>query len=483
MNNKLIAVLGLLSTVPFTVIAGEAEDELIAKVTQAYGGDALLNMSNYRIEERYISPTGGQGHRAGLVEIGKSAQVLTVDLKNNKAVYDSWNFGRQGGSQYATVSDGEKAQNINYMAGTYGDAQNADPHVFAGGTMRTTDTVLVYELNRAKAEAKLAEDTRYMNRPHHLISMPFPSSPDLQLFIDSETFLVSRMLRVNPQLGNLDYVFSNHKKHNGISYASNIDFFIAGNPNLIGTQHDVTFNLDLPADTFTLASNLKPESERIDASNMMVNKISDRAYHVGQSGAFTLFVDTSMGTIAAGGYAGLQGRFEHFQTESNKYKPLTYQVVTHHHNDHIGGVAEGIALGAKLVTVEENVQEIKNGTTPTPKDRNFHTIKSRATFGDGRDRVEVYEVSTIHAASFLVTYVPAAKTVFIADHMGSPYAKGTPVANQSTVDMLAALEALNIDIAKIATAHNARIFSMQDMRASVAAYKPNICAGDRPICL
>ena len=45
-----------------------------------------------------------------------------------------------------------------------------------------------------------------------------------------------------------------------------------------------------------------------------------------------------------------------------------------------------------------------------------------------------------------------------------------------------ALEKLDLDIKKIATAHNARIFTMKEMKASVAAYAPVGCANDRPVC-
>jgi hypothetical protein len=132
--------------------------------------------------------------------------------------------------------------------------------------------------------------------------------------------------------------------------------------------------------------------------------------------------------------------------------------------------------------VKENVSSIKENVSTTPDARDIFTVGKRTTFGEGRGRVEVYEVSTIHAASFLLTYVPADKIIFIANHMGSPFAKATPVAGSGTVDMLKALDALEIDVKKIATAHNARIFSIKDMRDSVAAYQPSSPSGNRPVC-
>lgn len=472
----------LATTMPMTSVAGDKEDTLIEKITTAYGGDALVNLSSYKIDEKFISPATGQSNSPSLTEIGSTAQVLVVDIKNNKAVYDNWNEGRGGGFQASTITDGENGQTINYATKTYGTAGNADPHVFAGGTMRTSDTVLVYELNKVKDKAKLLADETYMNRPHHTLTMPFPSSADLKLFIDAETFFISRMLRVNPQLGNLDYAYSKHKVENGITYASSMVFSIAGVPNLISTKHALQFNFAPAAELFTLPKGFSSEGDRIDDSQMIVNKISDRVYHIGQNGGFSIFADTSMGIIGAGGYPALDTRLARFQKESGNYKPLAYQVITHHHSDHIAAVSEAISLGARLVTVSDNVATLKASTTPTPQDRDFYKVGAQTTFGEGKNRVDIYEVSTIHAASFLVSYLPTEKTIFIADHMGTPFAKGLPVANSSTVDMLKALDSLDINIQKIATAHSARIFSMQEMRDSVAAYQPNECLANRPVC-
>ena len=54
---------------------------------------------------------------------------------------------------------------------------------------------------------------------------------------------------------------------------------------------------------------------------------------------------------------------------------------------------------------------------------------------------------------------------------------------QRARERVEALEKLDIDIKKIATAHNARIFTMKEMQASVAGYVPAKCTGGRSICL
>ena len=279
----------IICCLPLYSMAGEKENELIDKIVAVYGGDALVNLTSYKITEQYSNITIGQSHSPALTEIAQTASVLTRDIKNNKAVYDTWNSGRTGGFQGSTITDGENAQAVNYQAGSYGDANNADPYAFAGGSMRTSDTVLVYELYKAKEDAKLLDDKPYMNRPHHILTMPFPLSADLTLYVDAETSLISKMTRNNPQFGDLDYVFAGHEKRDGIYYATEMNFFIAGVPNLLSTHRDASFNFDVPENAFSIPQGLTQESDRIDTSQMLVNKISDRVFHIGQGGGFSVF--------------------------------------------------------------------------------------------------------------------------------------------------------------------------------------------------
>lgn len=460
----------------------EELNTLITQVKNAYGGDVLVSLTGYRVSERYLTLRVGQSHAPDLIDIADSSQVLNYDIANNRSSYDTWFNGRDGGFQNSIISDGKKGITVNHQSQRTGEAGSADPYVFAGGTMRTADVLLVRELINHAGKATLGEDQVFQNRNHHVIKLPFPSSSELNLFIDTQTFLLAKMTRHNPQLGALDYVFSDYQQDNGITYAANTLFSIAGMPNLISQQRKIVFNPQFEDALFDSPSNYKAENERIDVSTMGATKISDSVYHVGQGNAFSLFVDTGQSIVAAGGYSGLANRLTHYRSASNRYKPLGYQVVTHHHSDHIGGLAEASGAGAKLITVPANFETITDGINLTNAEGAMLGMSGRLTLGEGRNRVELYEVSTSHSAGYIVMYVPANKLIFIADHLGSPFASGTPVATQGTVTMLAALDQLDIDIDRIATAHGKRIFTMGEMRDSVAAYKPNTCDGNRPVC-
>ncbi len=429
-----------------------------------------------------LGPSSGQSRTPQLDNLITNTFYTALDIKNDKSRSDTFFTGRGGDFQGATIINGDEGWNLNYRENSYGAAANADIYAIAGGSMRLNDAILAYELYKAKDKSKHLGDAEYMNRPHVKIQFPFPSSPDLTLYIDTETYLISRMVRTNPQLGQLDYVFSNMTEADGIPYAEKTDFFIAGLPNLISTRNRSEFNVSIPASEFEIPAGMAEESDRIDTSEMGATRITDSIYHVGQGGGFSLFVNTSDGIVAAGGYPGLKDRLARFRSESGNYKPLRYQIVTHHHQDHLGGLNEAIDLGATLITVEDNVTAIKDFVA-NAEDASFLQVSKRLTIGDGKNRVEIYDVATIHAAHFLVTYVPAEKLLFIADHMNSPYKRGIPTANLNTLTMLSALKELGLDIRKIAIAHGARMFTMKDMQASVDAYRPGGCLADRPVCM
>lgn len=489
MIKQSLFLLCLLSTSPLFAAPDSQGDTqpsaaatLVNQIVKAYGGSSLTGIKSYQVEDRHQNIVVGQNHTPLLQEIAHSAQNLTVDIEGNRAVYDTLFSGRGGVNQNTTISDGTSAHTINFQQGMIAEAANADRYAFAGGTMRTADAILVYELSKVVDQVTLLDDTFYLNRPHHVLTMPFPLSPELTLFIDAETYRVSKMQRQNPVAGALDYVYANYKTNNGVTYASSITFSIAGAPNVVSQRHELTFNVPVPDTLFAIPEGLAQQPDRVDTTDMRAIKLGDGVYHVGQGNGYSLFVQTPSGVVGVGGYPALPARLAKYHSESGSYQPLSHQIITHHHNDHLGGMDEAVSLGATLVTVADNVAPVKASATTSLSKQDFLLMSHRLTLGAGKQMVEVYEVSTSHAASFLVTYVPSAKTVFIADHFGTPFADVLPIANQGSVDMLAALDSLKLDIKNIATAHNSRIFTLSDLRKSVAAFQPTACAGNRPVC-
>jgi glyoxylase-like metal-dependent hydrolase (beta-lactamase superfamily II) len=472
----------LMAMAAVAAMAQTDKNTLIDAVAAAYGGDAFTNIKNYEITERYIAPATGQSWSPELVNIGGVRQHLVHELSSGNVYFENWFVGRGGGFPNVIIVKADQGWTVDPVNNRYGEAASADPYVIAGGTLRTTDTLLARELVNAREAAEHVGSAMHLNRAHDLLKIPFPQSADLTLYIDKQTHLINRMRRDNAQLGALDYVFSDHVKKDGITRATRTSFLVAGQPNMIGANREVAFNVALPASRFEVPANMKEEGKRLDDSEMVVNRLSKNVYHIGQSGAYSLFVDTGSEIIAAGGYAGLADRFARFQSETGVHRPLRYQVITHHHTDHLGGIGDALDLGAQLVTVRANVEPIRAASRRDVESGRFLNTPARMTFGSGDGRVELYDVSTIHAASNLLFYVPSTRTLFMADHLSSPYEKGVPSANLNTVSMAAALQPLDLNYSKIATAHGARIYSRKDLENSVAAFSDQECPQGWALC-
>ena len=480
---KLILLTVLCLSAPLSAEEGDEKlAALVDTVVAAYGGDALTGLRNYEIVESYVSPNTGQSWHPDLVDIGRVNFRLMHDLEGGNHYAESWFNGRTGQFPNLVIVNGDGAWTINLLSGRYGEAASADPYVNAGGIMRTTDTLLALELHKSRDEAEYLGDAFWMNRDHQMVKIPFPQSPDLTLYVDNETGLITRMTRENPQLGLLDYVFNDHAQVDGIYTARSVNFSVAGDPNLMGTGRELRFNRSLSPATFLIPAGLDREGERIDASEMVVNRLSGNVYHIGQNAGFSIFVDTGSEVIGCGGYPGLTQRLEKFREETGNFRPLRYQVVTHHHQDHLGGIDEALTLGATLVTVDHTVPVIRENSQLSPGDGRFLAVNERMTLGDGKGQVELYDVSTNHSASNLLFYVPSTRTLFIADHFGGPFAEGVPTANSNTVSMAEALKPLDLDFNRVVTAHNARVYSGRDFNASVKAYRDYDCPDDRPLC-
>lgn len=485
---SLITVLALFVGLGVSANAADTQtDDKVAKlidsVVSAYGGDALINLKNFKAHQYYITHGTGQSWSPTLENVGRLNQLAIHDIAGGRLYREGWFDGRGGIGSNGTLVNGDVAWDFNLQTGRYSDPVSVDPYVVVGPTMRTSDTLLALELHKSRAAAVFAGDVDFMSRPHKRLTIPFPQSPDLTLYIDADSYLISRMTRENPQLGLLDYVFQGHQSTGGITHAVKSDFFVAGHPNLIALRWNIEFNVALDESQFELPDDMRKESERVDTSEMMANRLAGNVYHVGQGAGFSLFVDTAQGIVATGGYPGLSQRLERFRSETGSHRQLAYQVVTHHHQDHLGGLGEALDLGARLVTVAGTIDTIRESLSSNPGAGQFLSVTQRLTLGSGADQVEIYRISTVHAKDYLLVFAPASRTLFTADHFGTPFEKGTPVATRNTVSLHRALEELDLNFNKIVTAHGGRVFSRSDFEKSVDEFEDRGCLNGRPLCV
>jgi glyoxylase-like metal-dependent hydrolase (beta-lactamase superfamily II) len=166
-------------------------------------------------------------------------------------------------------------------------------------------------------------------------------------------------------------------------------------------------------------------------------------------------------------------------------KPIRYGVVSHHHADHTGGLAEVVAEGITIVTPEVNKAYLERAmSTPRTlapdnlaKSKRKPQIEGftgdRRVFQDGTRTFEVHVIRGLpHADGLVVGYLPKERLLVYADMFNLPTAE-EPVPNPPVVGtgvFLENIERLKLDVDRIMSVHTLnpdRLTSVADIRASL----------------
>jgi glyoxylase-like metal-dependent hydrolase (beta-lactamase superfamily II) len=166
-------------------------------------------------------------------------------------------------------------------------------------------------------------------------------------------------------------------------------------------------------------------------------------------------------------------------------KPIRYGVISHHHLDHTGGLAEVVAEGITIVTPEVNKAYLQNALSAPRTLAPDNLAKSgrkpqiegftgdRRVFQDGTRTFELHVIKVLpHADGNVIGYLPKEKILVYADMFNLPPANN-PVPNPpvvGTMVFLENIERLKLDVERIMSVHTLnpdRLTSVADIRASL----------------
>jgi glyoxylase-like metal-dependent hydrolase (beta-lactamase superfamily II) len=162
-------------------------------------------------------------------------------------------------------------------------------------------------------------------------------------------------------------------------------------------------------------------------------------------------------------------------------KPIKYVVVTHHHDDHAGGLRSYIAEGATVVTTSANQRYFetmatsnftinRDDQTQNKRKPVFEFVRNgKNLYDDGKQTVEIIDIGpSPHAREMLIAYLPKEKLVFQGDLVNLPnIGRYLPTTvNASTIHFFETINRLGLDVERVAGVHGPTT-SWNDLRKAI----------------
>ncbi len=325
----------------------------------------------------------------------------------------------------------------------------------------------------------------FNNRPHNVIAYANEDALQMSLYIDEGTHLLSKIEWLGTDVFTGDtiteMIFPAYKDVGGFKVPTARMTTVGGEMTEDIRYADVVINKTLTDDAFKAKSDFRtPNPAPTGAA--AVTKLAENIYTVLAGGYNVLFVGFKdyIFVMEAPGNDDVSRDAIAKIKETIPGKPIKYVAVTHHHDDHAGGIRMYIAEGATLVVAPgerkffEQVAKNKFTITPDALTRNPQALKieilekGKRVFTDGTITVEIYDIGTgPHTEEMLVAYLPNEKILFQGDLLNRPLNGDVPIANDTTVHFAKWLENKKLKVEKIVAVHGT-ISTMEELHAAVA---------------
>jgi glyoxylase-like metal-dependent hydrolase (beta-lactamase superfamily II) len=230
----------------------------------------------------------------------------------------------------------------------------------------------------------------------------------------------------------------------------------------------VQFNVKPPESAFAKPQGFEELPQATPAA-AKETKLADGVY-LFESGSNSLIVEFKDYLVIVEPYAGGRGPKPTINKAREMFpnKPIKYVVVTHHHDDHSGGLRSYIAEGVTVVTTAKNKAYFermaagnftinRDDQTQKKKPALFEFVQNKKmTITDGDQTLEILDIGpSPHAEEMLIAYLPKAKLVFQGDLVNLPnsgkYQPTTVI--ETTTHFFDSIKRLNLDVDRIAAVH------------------------------
>lgn len=468
----LIAAMVVIVCVNPVAAAEKTANDVLKKAIAAYGGQAVRDMNVMSIRAQYVGFNDGQNHSTRAMDAIRYDAHITIDFPNKRKDFRWLRGERPDHSIRHWHYDGAMGYSFDHQEKTRTEDGNMS---FAGVDRRVS---LLSDLAVLKLATLDGTEIDYLGRKDlqgmslDRLIVQAAGYPVLTLYIDNQTRLLHR-LDLGPEGENQRvFRYSSHIKIEGLTYATNSYATRGGRAEMVSTSISIDFNPDADQ-IFALPIDYQEAPETLSFTEMEVQTLAEGVFLVGQNWGFSVFVDAGDYYIGVGGYHDVSKRFEAVLKHTEKATPLKYQVVTHHHRDHLGGMQELFELGSQFVVHPDHIAAIRTQIDATVPDTRF--IDYRLADDLLNEFVQIGYVSNAHAEHNLVAYIPKAKALFTADMYLSRQKTGYPSWGKSFYENM---QKLGFDIETLAAAHSGRVLHYSDLERYVSGLNGTADSGD-----
>jgi glyoxylase-like metal-dependent hydrolase (beta-lactamase superfamily II) len=439
--------------------------EVIDAAIEAHGGaENISNLKTLVRKSDFTNIATGQSRKPGPpYDRNQTWSFNAIDLDND--VFIARNKGEGGGYVFkqSTVINGEDSWQLNYRAGTAAPIAEPDFNTQSGPFVRVTPVLLMRQLQSRRTTSNWLGEVDLDGRMHDVITLVMEVGPALALYIDQESHMLTRMERVLPPFGQVEYRFLDYTMIDGIAFNQKFQLFVNGDDNLIIDIKDTQVNV--PLDEYLQVPSDLEKVAAITPAEFGSQEIDEGIFLIGGNGTYTLFVEMEDHVVAIGGTQTVAASIKEMRKEVAD-KPIKYGVLTHHHSDHVPGAAAYAEEGATIITFEENREVVLNAAGDDKANLEF--VEDRMTLTDGDRKIELYNIGpTPHAENILIAYLPEQGIIFEADHFPQPANGVIPPAVPATAVFAKRLDELNLEYTKLVGAHSPRIASPEDVKKAI----------------
>ena len=442
-------------------------NELIAAVVKAHGGTAGLDsLKTLVVENEDLNHAVGQSRRAEPPwDTNESSGFNAIDLDGRQFVTEATFEGGGFEGRNGTIVNAAESYQLDFRAGTVAPIAEPDFATTSGPFIRVTPALLVRTLQDRAANAFFLGEVSISGADYDVIGFSMEVGPAISLYFDRKSHLLRRSERVLPGVGLVRYDFADYQTVAGIPFNRRFRLYLNGELNIERSNQSIEVNVPLD-ELLTVATGLQP-IPAVEPDPLSRQEVAEGVWLVGGTGTYAMFVDMGDWLFAAGGTAGIPERIASVREVAGD-KPLEYGMLTHHHFDHVLGVAAYESEGATVITAEAH-EAVARDSAGDGESVRIKTVDDRMTLEGGGRTIEIIDIGpTAHSEHLLVAWLPEEGILFEADHFAMPRVGPVPPAVTSTRTFAEALRRHELVPKQLLSAHSPKIGTLADLESALA---------------